>query len=133
MQEWSPDAILYVVDSRQGEHFQHLFATARRMGYANVELEHVSFGTVMGPDGRPFKTRSGDTVGLEAARPMPPYTTSSAGFSATSGSRLFISIRSGASVSHDFAVSVVPRGARITPSRRRVHPVRAGCSMVRSS
>ena len=35
------------------------------MGHDNVEFEHVSFGTVLGADGRPFKTRSGDTVGLE--------------------------------------------------------------------
>ena len=35
------------------------------MGYNSVELQHVSFGTVLGDDGRPFKTRSGDTVGLE--------------------------------------------------------------------
>src|SRR5271165_2446604 len=56
-----------------------------------------------------------------AARPMPPYTTSSPGRSATSGSRLFMSMRSGASVSQLFALSAVPRGARITPilSRRR--------------
>ena len=61
-----------------------------------------------------------------AARPIPPYTTSSAGFSATSGSRLFISIRSGASVSHDLADSELPRGARIVrSSSRRMISVRA--------
>jgi len=65
METWQPDVILYVVDHRQGLHFQQLFATARRMGYPDVELEHVAFGTVLGNDGRPFKTRSGDTVGLE--------------------------------------------------------------------
>ena len=66
METWQPDAILYVVDHRQGLHFQQLFAAARLLGYdADVELEHVSFGTVLGEDGRPFKTRSGDTVGLE--------------------------------------------------------------------
>src|SRR5665811_1293873 len=47
-----------------------------------------------------------------AALPVPPYTTRSSGRSAFSGSRLFISIRSGASVVHDLAVRVVPRGAR---------------------
>jgi arginyl-tRNA synthetase len=66
METWSPDAILYVVDHRQGMHFKHLFAAARMLGYKNVELEHVSFGTVLGDDGKPFKTRSGDTVGLES-------------------------------------------------------------------
>ena len=34
-------------------------------GYGDVELTHVSFGTVLGEDGRPYKTRSGETVGLE--------------------------------------------------------------------
>jgi arginyl-tRNA synthetase len=66
LETWSPDAILYVVDHRQGMHFKHLFAAARMLGYDNVELEHVSFGTVLGDDGKPFKTRSGDTVGLES-------------------------------------------------------------------
>jgi arginyl-tRNA synthetase len=65
METWRPDAVLYVVDHRQGLHFEQLFATARRMGYDEVELEHVSFGTVLGADGRPFRTRSGETVGLE--------------------------------------------------------------------
>jgi arginyl-tRNA synthetase len=65
METFQPDAILYVVDHRQSLHFEQLFAAARRMGYDDVELEHVSFGTVLGEDGRPFKTRAGDTVGLE--------------------------------------------------------------------
>jgi len=62
---WNPDAILYVVDHRQSEHFEKLFAAARRWGCEHVELQHISFGTVMGEDGKPYKTRSGDTVGLE--------------------------------------------------------------------
>jgi arginyl-tRNA synthetase len=65
MKTWSPDAILYVVDHRQSEHFVKLFAAARLWGCAAVELQHISFGTVMGEDGKPYKTRSGDTVGLE--------------------------------------------------------------------
>ena len=65
METWRPDAILYVVDHRQGHHFDQLFATARLRGYDKLELCHVSFGTVLGDDGRPFKTRQGDTVGLE--------------------------------------------------------------------
>jgi arginyl-tRNA synthetase len=56
---------LYVVDHRQGLHFQQFFSAARLLGYDKVELQHVSFGTVLGKDGRPFKTRAGDTVGLE--------------------------------------------------------------------
>lgn len=65
METFHPDAILYVVDFRQGLHFEQLFAAARKMGYTDVKLQHVSFGTVLGEDNRPFKTRSGDTVGLE--------------------------------------------------------------------
>jgi arginyl-tRNA synthetase len=61
---WHPDAVLYVVDHRQSLHFEQVFATARSWGVAAKELVHVSFGTVLGEDGRPFKTRSGDTVGL---------------------------------------------------------------------
>jgi arginyl-tRNA synthetase len=64
METWRPDAILYVVDHRQSLHFEQLFATARRWGYKDVELQHVAFGTVLGEDGRPYKTRSGTAVGL---------------------------------------------------------------------
>ncbi|HEY3392986.1 MAG TPA: arginine--tRNA ligase [Lacipirellulaceae bacterium] len=64
MSEWRPDTILYVVDHRQSLHFEQLFAAARLWGYRNVELEHLAFGTVLGDDGRPFKTRSGTSVGL---------------------------------------------------------------------
>ena len=43
---------------------QNLFAAARRWGYGQVELEHVSFGSVLGPDRKPLKTREGSGVGL---------------------------------------------------------------------
>jgi arginyl-tRNA synthetase len=65
MEHFHPDAILYVVDHRQGEHFGKLFATLRKIGLSDVELKHVAFGTVLGQDGKPFKTRSGSVVGLE--------------------------------------------------------------------
>lgn len=58
--------LLYVVDKRQSEHFQQLFATTLLWGITDLKLLHVSFGTVMGKDGKPYKTRSGDTVGLES-------------------------------------------------------------------
>ncbi|MFJ9951416.1 arginine--tRNA ligase [Kitasatospora sp. NPDC091207] len=60
------DRILYVVDARQSLHFRMVFATARRAGWLTDEVEavHVPFGTVMGPGGTPFKTRSGGTVRL---------------------------------------------------------------------
>ncbi|CAL9576095.1 Arginine--tRNA ligase [Actinosynnema sp. ALI-1.44] len=60
------DRILYVVDSRQALHFKMVFETARRAGWLpdGVTALHLPFGTVLGPDGKPFKTRSGDTVRL---------------------------------------------------------------------
>jgi arginyl-tRNA synthetase len=64
IREWQPDAILYVVDHRQSLHFEQLFAVARLWGYRDVELQHIAFGTVLGEDGRPFKTREGTAVGL---------------------------------------------------------------------
>ncbi|MFO0952762.1 MAG: arginine--tRNA ligase [Isosphaeraceae bacterium] len=63
---WNPDQILYVVDHRQGDHFKPLFAVARKWGYDGVDLQHVAFGTILGTDRKPFKTRDGDTVGLES-------------------------------------------------------------------
>ena len=60
------DRVFYVVDARQALHFKMVFETARRAGFAKPEtvLEHIAFGTMMGPDGKPFKTREGGTVKL---------------------------------------------------------------------
>jgi arginyl-tRNA synthetase len=60
------DRLLYVTDSRQVLHFQLIFEAARRIGWLtdDVEVTHVPFGTVSGPDGRPFRTRGGGTVRL---------------------------------------------------------------------
>jgi arginyl-tRNA synthetase len=60
------DRIVYVVDHRQGLHFQQIFALCRAAGWLpdRVPAEHVAFGTVLGKDGKPFKTRDGDTVRL---------------------------------------------------------------------
>jgi len=57
---------LYVVDARQSLHFQQVFAVAREAGFASgkISLEHIAYGTMMGSDGKPFKTRSGDTIKL---------------------------------------------------------------------
>ncbi len=66
METWQPDAILYVVDHRQSDHFDKLFAAARLWSYKNVELSHIKFGTVMGADGKPYKTRDGVAEGLES-------------------------------------------------------------------
>jgi len=60
------DRLLYVVDARQALHFRLVFEAARRAGWLTdgAEATHVAFGTALGPDNRPFKTRSGDTVKL---------------------------------------------------------------------
>jgi len=65
IKEWKANTMLYVVDHRQGDHFDKLFDAAKLWGYTDVQMTHVSFGTVLGDDGKPFKTRAGDTVGLE--------------------------------------------------------------------
>ncbi|HBV62779.1 MAG TPA: arginine--tRNA ligase [Rhodopirellula sp.] len=64
--EFNPSEILYVVDTRQSEHFDKLFAVADHFGLSEVKLVHVNFGTVLGEDGRPMKTRSGTLIGLES-------------------------------------------------------------------
>ena len=64
--EFEPDVSLYVVDHRQSEHFQKLFDVLRKIGLTYTELKHVEFGTVLGEDGKPFKTRSGTVVGLDS-------------------------------------------------------------------
>jgi arginyl-tRNA synthetase len=58
--------LLYVTDFRQAQHFRLIFEAARRVGWLtdDVEARHVPFGTVLGPDGRPFRTREGGTVRL---------------------------------------------------------------------
>jgi arginyl-tRNA synthetase len=59
------DRALYFVDQRQSQHFHQVFATAEKMGWTgHAKFEHAGFGTMMGPDGKPFKTRSGDVVKL---------------------------------------------------------------------
>ena len=58
--------LLYVVDNRQRLHFEQLFTTAGKAGWLpeSVSAEFIGFGTMMGKDGKPFKTRSGDIVKL---------------------------------------------------------------------
>jgi arginyl-tRNA synthetase len=58
--------ILYLTDARQALHFRQIFAVARRAGFApaDARLEHLPFGAMLGTDGKPFKTRSGDVVKL---------------------------------------------------------------------
>ncbi|MGC4948091.1 arginine--tRNA ligase [Streptomyces sp. DT224] len=67
VQNLKADNLVYVVDVRQSLHFKMVFETARRAGWLNedVKAHHLPFGTVLGKDGKPFKTREGVTVRLE--------------------------------------------------------------------
>ncbi|GHB73428.1 arginine--tRNA ligase [Streptomyces cirratus] len=64
--ELKADTLIYVVDARQSLHFKMVFETARRAGWLNdgVKAVQLAFGTVLGKDGKPFKTREGETVRL---------------------------------------------------------------------
>ena len=65
LQTWHADEVIYVTDGRQQLHFRQLFAAFRRWHpEARTKLAHVWFGSILGEDGRPFKTRSGETVRL---------------------------------------------------------------------
>ncbi|MCX5111263.1 arginine--tRNA ligase [Streptomyces sp. NBC_00378] len=66
VQNLKADTLLYVVDARQALHFKMVFETARRAGWLNEDVKavHLPFGTVLGKDGKPFKTREGETVRL---------------------------------------------------------------------
>jgi arginyl-tRNA synthetase len=64
--ELGVDLMLYVVDRRQQDHLNQVFRAARKAGIApeSVSMEHIDFGTMNGPDGKPFKTREGGVVRL---------------------------------------------------------------------
>ncbi len=62
---FDPEHVLYVVDQRQADHFEVVFRAAYLAGYAaEGSLEHIGFGTMNGPDGKPFKTRAGGVLKL---------------------------------------------------------------------
>lgn len=63
---WKPDTMLYVVDARQALHFKTLFANARRWGFEAIDFRHISFGSILGKDKKPFQTRAGGTVELSS-------------------------------------------------------------------
>lgn len=75
VQKIGADRVIYAVDARQSLHFKQVFAASKKAGYArrltgpfagtDAALEHAAFGTVLGDDGRPFKTRSGENVRLQ--------------------------------------------------------------------
>lgn len=64
VEKYDPKYILYVVDARQSLHFEGVFRIAKMLGY-DTSLEHIPFGTINGSDGKPFKTRSGETLKLD--------------------------------------------------------------------
>jgi arginyl-tRNA synthetase len=65
LETWHPDEIVYVTDGRQQLHFKQVFAVFNRWHpSASVKLVHVWFGAILGEDGKPFKTRSGDIIKL---------------------------------------------------------------------
>jgi len=65
VRDYDPDLILYVVDHRQHGHFEQVFRAAEKAGLSGkAELEHVGYGTMNGPDGKPFKTRAGGAMKL---------------------------------------------------------------------
>jgi len=66
MKDFDPDYILYVVDDRQSLHFEQVFRACKKSTLTkDAILEHNAFGTINGPDGKPFKTRSGETLRLD--------------------------------------------------------------------
>jgi arginyl-tRNA synthetase len=66
MRDQKPDLMLYVVDQRQADHFEQVYRAAAKAGYAPRQaMEHVGFGTMNGPDGKPFKTRAGGVLKLQ--------------------------------------------------------------------
>lgn len=70
VQKLGADEVVYCVDARQSLHFKQVFAGAHKAGYTTkpdgtvARLEHAVFGTILGEDGKPFKTRSGENVRL---------------------------------------------------------------------
>lgn len=68
VEEFGADEIIYLTDARQGDHFEQLFLTVekwfRAKGYRLPVLKHLTFGTILGEDGKAIKTRSGDPVRL---------------------------------------------------------------------
>lgn len=68
--ELASDEILYCVDSRQSDHFEQLFLTTKKWfearGWTLPKLKHISNGTILGPNGKPLKTKEGDNVKLKA-------------------------------------------------------------------
>ena len=69
LEEFKADEIIYLTDARQQDHFQQLFLTTEKWfkakGYAQPEMNHVFWGTILGADKKPFKTKSGESIKLQ--------------------------------------------------------------------
>ncbi len=63
--DFNPDYIIYFTDLRQSLHFEQVFRVCEKCHLIDAKLEHVGFGTINGPDGKPFKTRNGDMLSLD--------------------------------------------------------------------
>ena len=70
LEHFDAESVIYLTDSRQQDHFQQLFLTTNKWftqkGYSVPELKHVWWGTILGSDNKPFKTKSGETIKLQA-------------------------------------------------------------------
>lgn len=67
MEDFNPDYVLYVTDARQAMHFEQVFRVCELSGMtSDTKLIHLPFGTINGTDGKPYKTRSGETPKLDA-------------------------------------------------------------------
>ncbi len=71
VQKFKAHRAVYSIDARQALHMKQVFASSLRAGYAfhpetglPASLEHAAFGSVLGEDGKPFKTRSGENIAL---------------------------------------------------------------------
>jgi len=63
-ERWQPDEVVYVVDARQANHFMQVIETNRQAQFSDAELKHIAFGTILGEDNRPIKTRTGEPIKL---------------------------------------------------------------------
>ena len=70
LEHFKAESVIYLTDARQQDHFQQLFLTTekwfQKKGYSVPVLKHVWWGTILGPDNKPFKTKSGTTIKLQA-------------------------------------------------------------------
>jgi arginyl-tRNA synthetase len=70
VEEFKAEEVVYLTDARQQDHFEQLFLTTKKWfaakSYSVPQMNHVWWGTILGPDKKPFKTKSGETIKLQA-------------------------------------------------------------------